>query len=66
MAISGSSERWDFGLFPANGGAVTPISIKPFTDVDITDPEAIREWLIETSNELSDYYAPWKLSLIHI
>ena len=60
MAISGSSERWDFGLFPANGGAVTPISIKPFTDVDITDPEAIREWLIETSNELSDYYAPWK------
>lgn len=60
MAIRGFSERADFGLFPSNGGATTPISLKPFTDVDLDDPDSIREWILDTSQELSSYYAPWR------
>lgn len=57
MPIQGNYFSGDHGFLPGDGDM--PASVEPFTGIDIHDEDAIKNWMTQTLEQLSDYYGPY-------
>lgn len=59
MAIIGDSFT-PLHAFAGSNGQMTPVSIRPFTSLELEKDEEVQSWLVQTSETLADYYSPYR------